>query len=260
MSRRQRSQGFSLDGYIDVAERLREFKGKHPEGSLQPVDPRHPFTIETIADAIFIVYTAAAYRSPADERPGIGCAWEPFPGKTPYTKDSELQNAETSAWGRAIVAALASDTQKIASAQEVRNRQADRDAPKDEALVEFGRLCDALGLDSVKDKAGFVASTVGREAKWSQLTDADKQAVIAALLSIANDEASLAYDNASRPYAMPAGEPFDVPSGAPGVAGEAGDDPASPQGDASSPATQTLASIEEQVVAAKTRRAGKSDA
>ena len=39
-------------------------------------------------------------------------------------------NAETSAWGRAIVAALAADTQKIASAQEVRNRQAEQQYPE----------------------------------------------------------------------------------------------------------------------------------
>jgi hypothetical protein len=70
----------------------------------------------------FVVYTAAAYRAPDDERPGIGTAWEPIPGKTPYTKDSEVMVAETSAWGRAIVAALAGETKRIASADEVRNR------------------------------------------------------------------------------------------------------------------------------------------
>jgi hypothetical protein len=54
----------------------------------------------------------------------VGLAWEPVPGKTSYTRDSELQNAETSAWGRAIVAVLAADTKKgIASAEEVQSRQ-----------------------------------------------------------------------------------------------------------------------------------------
>jgi hypothetical protein len=39
-----------------------------------------------------------------------------------------LQNAETSAWGRAIVAALAADTRAgVASADEVHNRQRERD-------------------------------------------------------------------------------------------------------------------------------------
>ena len=46
---------------------------------------------------------------------------------TPYTKNSELQNAETSAWGRAIVAVLAADTRKgVASRSEVEARQAER--------------------------------------------------------------------------------------------------------------------------------------
>jgi hypothetical protein len=39
-------------------------------------------------------------------------------------------NAETSAWGRAIIAVLAADAKKgIASQQEVRNRRAERDEP-----------------------------------------------------------------------------------------------------------------------------------
>jgi hypothetical protein len=70
------------------------------------------------------VYSAAAYRTPDDQLPGVGWAYEPIPGPTNFTRDSELQNAETAAWGRAMVAALAVDTKKgIASSEEVRNRQ-----------------------------------------------------------------------------------------------------------------------------------------
>jgi len=115
-------------GYIDVAARIVEFRNRYPEGSLQPVDPANPYRIETIGDRTFIVYTAAAYRHPDDKRPGIGVAWEPFPGLTPYTRNSELMNAETSAWGRAIIAVLAADAKRgIASLEEVRNRQAERE-------------------------------------------------------------------------------------------------------------------------------------
>lgn len=128
-----------LDDYIDVAQRIAEFRVKHPEGSLQPLNPEQPFEIREIAGigkdgkevrGTFIIYTAAAYRSPDDQRPGVGCAYEVFPGRTPYTAGSELQNAETAAWGRAIVAAMAGDTRAgIASQQEVRNRQAERGQP-----------------------------------------------------------------------------------------------------------------------------------
>jgi hypothetical protein len=114
-----------LSDYVDVAERIKLFREKHPEGSLQPVDPSKPYDIVTIADKTFIVYISAAYRTPDDTRPGIGSAWECFPGKTSFTKDSELMNAESSSWGRAILAALAADSKKIASREEVRNRQAE---------------------------------------------------------------------------------------------------------------------------------------
>lgn len=109
----------SLDDYIDVAERILAFKEAYPEGSLQTVE----WEVKEIGNRTFIVYRAAAYREPGDFRPGMGIAWEPFPGPTPYTKDSELMNAETAAWGRAIVACGLPANRKIASKQEVQARQ-----------------------------------------------------------------------------------------------------------------------------------------
>ena len=107
--------------YIDVATRIIEFREKFPQGSL--VQKELQF-ISDFGGKDWVVYTAAAYRSPDDPNPGIGTAWEPVPGPTRFTKDSEVQNAETAAWGRAMVAALAVDTKKgIASQEEVRNRQ-----------------------------------------------------------------------------------------------------------------------------------------
>jgi hypothetical protein len=112
--------------YIDVATRIIEFREKYPTGSLQSW--KDPYVIEVkMPDGSiksYMVYSAAAYRSPDDSLPGVGWAYEPIPGPTNFTRDSELQNAETAAWGRAMVAALAVDTKKgIASSEEVRNRQ-----------------------------------------------------------------------------------------------------------------------------------------
>jgi len=136
---------FSLDDYIDVAERIQHFLEKYPEGSLQAYCE---WKVATVGDQAFIVYTAAAYRSPEDHRPGIGTAWEPFPGRTPYTKDSELMNAETAAWGRAIVALGLTANRKIASRQEVQARQGgdtvqgarNTGAPTDKQLTYLKRL------------------------------------------------------------------------------------------------------------------------
>ena len=130
-----------LSDYVDVPQRIAEFRSKYPNGSLQPADRASPYRVERIGDKTFVVVVAAAYRTPDDQRPGIGMAYEQFPGRTPYTKDSELQNAETAAWGRAIVAVLASESKSVASADEVRNRQADNAAPSTST-----RICEECHL------------------------------------------------------------------------------------------------------------------
>ena len=130
----------SLDDYIDVAQRIADFRAKYPYGTLAPLDQAQPWRIvqaegfERNGDSVtqsFVVVVAAAYRDRDDSRPGIGMAWEVFPGRTPYTRGSELQNAETSAWGRAIIAVGASDSKRgIASREEIRNREAEGDADR----------------------------------------------------------------------------------------------------------------------------------
>lgn len=133
----------SRSGYNEVANRIVEARKKFPEGRLQPADPNAPFRVETIGDKTFVVYVAAFYRTPDDPLPGIGVAWEPFPGTTPYTRNAELMNAETSAWGRALVAAFAADAKKgIASAMEIRNRHAERPERQPPAEQEWPAATD----------------------------------------------------------------------------------------------------------------------
>jgi len=145
--------GFKADdSYNTVAERIAEFRAKHPEGSLQPADLSKPFSLELVNGNQCFVVTAAAYRSPDDQRPGIGMAYEPVPGATPFTRGSELQNAETAAWGRAIVAALAADTNKgVASRDEIQARQTEEQqaAP----VVDWQAHLTAAGTDKQKLEA-----------------------------------------------------------------------------------------------------------
>lgn len=108
---------FDLHDYVDVAERMRNFFASHPDGSIQ-CDRAE---VVTIGERTLIAVVARAYRTPDDPRPGVGQAWEPYPGKTTYTKDSEAMNAETSAVGRAL-AFVGFSGKKVASADEVRNR------------------------------------------------------------------------------------------------------------------------------------------
>lgn len=144
------------EGYVDVATRIAEFREQYPTGSLRPLDDAQPFQVVTTADGQqWIVVVAAARRDAEDAEPaGVGMAWEQYPGRTPYTRGSELQNAETSAWGRAIVAALAADTKKgVASADEVRNRQAERASSEmsdDDYARTIGNLDSITDLDTLR--------------------------------------------------------------------------------------------------------------
>lgn len=124
---------FAIDpAYTEVSERMRLARELWPAAIFRPVDPLNPYQIVTIKDLSYVVYSAALYRHPDDLLPAIGTAWEEIPGRTPYTKGSELMNAETSAWGRACIAA-GIPSKKIASFEEVRNRQEVKAEPKKEA-------------------------------------------------------------------------------------------------------------------------------
>ncbi len=112
--------------YVPVNKRIQEFYDRYPEGSLQSLRP--PEILE-VGGKAFVVYAAAAYRTADDTRPGVGWAWEPVPGPTNFTRDSELMNAETSAWGRAIAALGFEVKNSVATREDVQNRTPDVTPP-----------------------------------------------------------------------------------------------------------------------------------
>jgi hypothetical protein len=163
----------SLDDYIDVAQRIADFREKYPEGHVAPMlQPGGEYyrlvqaqgfeKDATLVMQTFVVVVAGAYRTPTDPSPGVGMAWEIFPGRTPYTRGSELQNAETSAWGRAIIAVGASDSKRgIASREEVRNRQAERDDGL--PVNKDGSLSRSRTTDEQKTAAGVPTDAQQKE-------------------------------------------------------------------------------------------------
>jgi hypothetical protein len=132
--------------YVDVATRIRDFKSNYPDGSLQQVR----LEFHTVGEQQYILYVAACFRTADDQRPGIGSAWEPVPGKTPYTKDSEVMVAETSAWGRAIVAATGADTKSIASLDEVNARKTPQKPATRDWIVEAENLAFQKNKDALR--------------------------------------------------------------------------------------------------------------
>lgn len=136
--------------YVDVAERTREFFARFPEGSIVCEPP----TVVIIADRPFVSVTARCYRTPDDPTPSQGSSWEPFPGKTNYTRDSEAMNCETSAVGRAIVWA-GIPAKRIATEQDVKARQdPPRKSASDQAVIDAkNRLVEACGGNTEKAAA-----------------------------------------------------------------------------------------------------------
>jgi hypothetical protein len=110
--------GFNMDDYVPVNERIEAFYKKHPDGSLQSEIVEHTETRVTVK--------AYAYRDRDDARPGTGLSSETIPGSTSFTKGSEVENAETSAWGRAIAALGFEVKRGIASREEMRRQQPER--------------------------------------------------------------------------------------------------------------------------------------
>ena len=106
---------FDMSDYVPVNERIEAFYLKWAEGSIQSE------IVELTPDRVTV--KAYAYRFLEDERPGIGHSSMDIPGSTSFTRGSEIENAETSAWGRAIAALGFEVKRGIATKEDVRNKQ-----------------------------------------------------------------------------------------------------------------------------------------
>ena len=107
-----------LSNYVDVPTRFAMALERWPELRLVENRPE----VITLGDKTFIAVTVQAWRTPDDPIPAQATAWEPMPGLTPFTKNSEMMNASTSALGR-VLGLMMSFGPKMASAEEVRNSQ-----------------------------------------------------------------------------------------------------------------------------------------
>jgi len=132
-----------LSNYVDVPTRFAAALERWPE--LRIVENR-PEVI-TVGDKVFISVTVQAWRTPDDPIPAQGTAWELIPGLTPFTKNSEMMNASTSALGR-VLGFMMSFGPKMASAEEVRNRQPETNAPATLVKQPSNPRTQALGANA----------------------------------------------------------------------------------------------------------------
>lgn len=115
-----------LDDYVPVEERIRMLYERFPNAQIRCGEPRY----ETVGDRVLVVQDAEIFTSPSEQRGTKAFATEPFPGKTPYTRDSEQMNCETSAVGRAIALMGIGTKRSIASREDIRNRVPPADEPE----------------------------------------------------------------------------------------------------------------------------------
>jgi hypothetical protein len=92
---------------------------KFPDLRIQESQP----IFREVNDKLYIEIKCTVWRDKDDPLPVIAFCWEPFPGTTPYTRDSEQMNASTSALGRALGMMGMGIEHKMASKQEVLARQ-----------------------------------------------------------------------------------------------------------------------------------------
>ena len=125
---------FDHGDYVDVRHRLELALVDNPQLRVVEDQPE----IITIGERIYIQCGVTVFRGPDDPLPVHAYCWEVFPGRTPYTKDSEQPNGATSALGRALGYMGYGIKAGIASANEVRTAQGNRHpstepvaAPKD---------------------------------------------------------------------------------------------------------------------------------
>jgi len=175
--------GFNLGDYVDVPTRLAMALKKFPDLRIQESRPQ----IIEVDNQKYVEISCTVWRDANDTNPMVAYCWEQIPGKTPYTRGSEMMNASTSCLGRALGFLGLGIGKSIASRNEVQTAQA-RSAPaqlaavvpmRDDLEVPFPEekprdyatpkqlgmmraLANGQGLKS-DDLKSFCSATVGRE-------------------------------------------------------------------------------------------------
>ena len=110
---------FNLGDYVDVPTRLAEALKRWPDLRIQETKP----VIVIVDNQQYVEISCTVWRDSTDLMPTVAYCWEPIPGRTPYTKGSEMMNASTSCLGRALGFLGMGIGKSIASRNEVQARQ-----------------------------------------------------------------------------------------------------------------------------------------
>ena len=131
---------FDLSEYVDVKTRLKQALKVFPQ--LRIVEHRPEIT--QVGDQLFIECSVTVSRDPDDPIPVTAYMFEPYPGRTTFTKLSEQANGATSALGRALGYMGFGIDKSIASSNEVLGRQQGAEDDDRRQVVSIARPTPVL--------------------------------------------------------------------------------------------------------------------
>jgi hypothetical protein len=161
---------FNLGDYVDVPTRLAEALKRWPNLRIQET---RPVVIVTVDNQAFVEISCTVWRDDTDPIPTTAWCWEPIPGRTPYTKGSEMMNASTSCLGRALGFLGMGIGKSIASRNEVQARQpavvAEVTPIRDDLEQPFGDTTDTKQYASPKQRGMIRAKAFEKKIGTSEL-------------------------------------------------------------------------------------------
>lgn len=172
-----KTMSFDLSDYVDVKARLTLALNKYPELSVVEDAPE----IVTIGEKTFIQCAVTVFRNPTDPLPVRAFCWEVFPGRTPYTKDSEQPNGSTSALGRALGFMGFGIERAVSSRDEVRTARDNNPQPAREPRPEARKLSGMATTSQLSLIRQMSAERGVIFENLDQMTFADAQAEITRL-------------------------------------------------------------------------------
>jgi hypothetical protein len=161
---------FNLDNYETVEQRLAKFWEKYPNGQI--------FTTVHYYDENRVVFRAELYKDITDPRPVATGHAEEVRDASPVNRTSHVENAETSAIGRALANYVFQSKTAPRPSREEMAKVARAEQPKQGAdlVAKFREACTAKGIDP-QDVAKAAGVNFGEltEADMPKLRDAFKK-------------------------------------------------------------------------------------